>query len=285
MSRHNPMLITTNELCCYGCNTLAHYQFKSGKICCADAIQKCQGHIQQQIATRRNDIDTLTGLNPMQRGQVAATKVKKETGAFEKAGRKISATKNKLVAEGVRRCDISFEKMKLTLKIVGPDGLTISQKAARKRADARLLDINENGLNQYDRWTRDRIENGTFDRGFEKALLVLHDVDTGLRYQGTYELKFIQEYKDTYGIDWVKKNLKRGPSVQYIDYYGKTRWYMSDFIIGDTVYEIKSGWTYNKNGKDIIVEFNNLSKLNATITAGYNVKLIMNGKEIDFKKQ
>ena len=69
-----------------------------------------------------------------------------------------------------------------------------------------------------------------------------------------------------------------------LDYYGATRWYLSDFLIGDTVYEIKSGWTWNKNGRDTVTEYNNLSKLNAALAAGYNVKLLINGKEIEFKK-
>lgn len=284
MSRHNPNKINSTHLCDYGCNNIAKYQFKSGKLCCSDAIQKCPEHIRRQIETRKKDVDPVTGLNAMQRGQAKATQIKKETGAFPQIGKKISATKNQKLANGLRRCDISFQKMIETKKIVGEDGLTNSQRAAKRRAQKRINDIDETGLNQYQRWTKARVENGVFDRGFEKAKQILHDVDTGIRYQGSYELKFIEEQKKVNGIEWVKLNVKRGPSVQYVDYYGATRWYLSDFLIGDTVYEIKSGWTWNKNGRDTVTEYNNLSKLNAALAAGYNVKLLINGKEIEFKK-
>ena len=81
---------------------------------------------------------------------------------------------------------------------------------------------------------------------------------------------------------WVKQKVFRGPSIQYIDYYGKTRWYLSDFIIENVVYEIKSDWTWNRRGKDKILEQNNINKLIATKKAGYDVKLIREGKEIDY---
>jgi len=67
-----------------------------------------------------------------------------------------------------------------------------------------------------------------------------------------------------------------------IDYYGKPRWYLSDFIIENVVYEIKSDWTWNRQGKDKILEQNNINKLIATKKAGYDVKLIREGKEIDY---
>ena len=92
----------------------------------------------------------------------------------------------------------------------------------------------------------------------------------------------MQQLKLKYGIEWVKNNVQRGPSIQYTDYYGKRRWYLSDFIIGNTVYEIKSNWTWNKRGQDSIIEQNNINKLKATIEAGYEVKLIREGKEIDY---
>jgi len=220
----------------------------------------------------------------MQRGQAAATKIKKVTGAFIAAGKKISATKNQILEDGTKQCDSANRKMKQTKMTIGEDGLTNAQRSARKSANTRLSDIDENGLNQYQRWTNDRIENGIFDKGFIKGKQVLHDIDTGIRYQGTYELKFIVSLKETNGIAWVKENLQRGPSVQYVDYYRKTRWYLSDYIISNTVYEIKSGWTWNKNGSDSVLEYNNLSKLNAMLAAGHNVKLIRDGEEIEFKK-
>ena len=50
----------------------------------------------------------------------------------------------------------------------------------------------------------------------------------------------------------------------------------------NVVYEIKSDWTWNRRGKDKILEQNNINKLIATKKAGYDVKLIREGKEIDY---
>lgn len=281
MSRHNPTKTETNKLCEYGCDSTAKYKFKSGKLCCADAIQKCQGHINRVVASKRADIDE-NGLNALQRGQLNAHKSKLKNGSYTRAGKNISIRKNELTESGLKRHEISNNKMRETKISVGDDGLTNAQRSARKAALTRLNDIDASGLNQYERWTLERIQNGTFNSAFEKAKQVKHDIETGIRYQGSYELKFINKLKTKFGIEWVKKNLSRGPSIQYIDYYGKQRWYLSDFIIDNTVYEIKSNWTWNRRGTDKILEQNNINKLTATKAAGYMVKLIREHKEIDY---
>ncbi len=73
------------------------------------------------------------------------------------------------------------------------------------------------------------------------------------------------------------KNSKRNTDTS-----GKTRNYLSDFIIENTVYEIKSNWTWNRRGKDKILEQNNINKLLAAKEAGFEVKLIKEFKEIKF---
>lgn len=281
MARFNSEQITTENLCEYGCNTIAKFKFKSGKLCCADAVQKCKGHINRVLETKKMDVDK-NGLNALQRGQRAAHELKLQNGGYVRAGKNISRRKNELTESGSRRCEISNNKMRKTKLHVGPDGLTNAQRSARKMADTRLNDIDETGLNQYERWTLQRIKNGVFDIAFEKSRQIKHDFDTGIRYQGSYELQFINELKSKFGITWVKQNLKRGPSIQYIDYYGKQRWYMSDFIIDNTIYEIKSNWTWNRRGKDKILEQNNINKLVAAANAGFDVKLIRERTEIDY---
>lgn len=61
------------------------------------------------------------------------------------------------------------------------------------------------------------------------------------------------------------------------------RLYISDFLINDTIYEIKSEWTWNKYGKDLALEKNNLAKLDASIDQGYCVILVIEGKEIKYE--
>lgn len=104
--------------------------------------------------------------------------------------------------------------------------------------------------------------------------------DTELLYQGTHEYDFLESWELKNGISWVIDNIKRGPSIWYtdpMDLY--ERLYISDFIINGTIYEIKSAWTWNKHGKDKLLEEKNRAKLTAAKQAGYNVILILD-KEI-----
>lgn len=37
-----PKKVTTTEFCSYGCNEIAHYQYKNGKYCCSESKNKCK---------------------------------------------------------------------------------------------------------------------------------------------------------------------------------------------------------------------------------------------------
>jgi hypothetical protein len=108
---------------------------------------------------------------------------------------------------------------------------------------------------------------------------------TKLNYQGTYELKFLERLESMYGLDWIKEKVKRGPSIWYNDTTTSVkRLYISDFIIDYTIYEIKSSWTWNNHGKNLMLETKNKDKLNACLGLGYRIKLVLNGEEIDYVK-
>jgi hypothetical protein len=107
--------------------------------------------------------------------------------------------------------------------------------------------------------------------------------NTNIVYQGTHELEFLEEFEYQHGLTWVIENIKRGPSIWYIDPLDQTqRLYISDFIIDNTIYEIKSGWTWNKRGKDKILEEKNKAKLTACINQCYNVILVLDQKRINY---
>jgi hypothetical protein len=59
------------------------------------------------------------------------------------------------------------------------------------------------------------------------------------------------------------------------------RLYISDFIIYNTVYEIKSAWTWNKHGKDMLLEEKNKAKLQAAKDKGYDVILVLDKEYIN----
>ena len=109
--------------------------------------------------------------------------------------------------------------------------------------------------------------------------------NTNVLYQGTFEFEFLEELEVEYGLDWIKKNVKRGPSFKYIDPDdSEERLYLSDFIIDNTIYEIKSSWTWNKHGKDNKLEQKNKAKLTECIKQGYNVILVLNQKRLTYEE-
>jgi hypothetical protein len=83
-----------------------------------------------------------------------------------------------------------------------------------------------------------------------------------------------------HGLDWIAHHVRRGPSVWYIDTTGTKRLYISDFLIDNTIYEIKSYWTWNRHGADMDLENNNKAKLNECLKQGYKVMLVLDGEEI-----
>ena len=106
--------------------------------------------------------------------------------------------------------------------------------------------------------------------------------NSGLNYQGSFEYDFLEKLEHENGIEWVKQNVKRGPSIWYNDPVDNVkRLYISDFLIYNTIYEIKSFWTWNKHGKDMKLEERNKAKLIAAKTAGYNVVLVLNKEYVN----
>lgn len=114
---------------------------------------------------------------------------------------------------------------------------------------------------------------------------ILEFKNSGLMYQGTYEFEFLEELETEYGLQWIKENVSRGPSVWYRDPVdGSKKLYISDFLIGNTIYEIKSSWTWNRHGKDLDLENRNKAKLTECVKQCYNVILVLNQKRIDYER-
>jgi hypothetical protein len=109
--------------------------------------------------------------------------------------------------------------------------------------------------------------------------------NTKINYQGTFEYSFLEDLESKNGIEWIISNVSRGPSIWYMDPVDNTkRLYISDFLIDNTIYEIKSKWTWNKHGDDMELERKNKAKLDECINQGFKVVLVMNGKEIIYEK-
>ena len=86
--------------------------------------------------------------------------------------------------------------------------------------------------------------------------------------------------EEEYGIEWLVSTVVRGPSLWYNDPRDNTkRLYISDFLVDNTIYEIKSHWTWNKHGTDEALENTNKAKLDECVRQGYKVILVLNKQE------
>jgi hypothetical protein len=52
--------------------------------------------------------------------------------------------------------------------------------------------------------------------------------------------------------------------------------------IGNTIFEIKSHWTWDRKGNSIELKIRNEAKLNEVKSKGYKVILVLEGQEIDW---
>jgi hypothetical protein len=114
---------------------------------------------------------------------------------------------------------------------------------------------------------------------------ILDFKNTGIVYQGTYEFEFLEELEEEHGLEWISQNVTRGPNIWYIDPTdGTKKLYIGDFLIHNTVYEIKSSWTWNKHGKDLVLETRNKAKLTECVNQNYKVILVLNQKRITYER-
>lgn len=107
--------------------------------------------------------------------------------------------------------------------------------------------------------------------------------DTTIRIQSTNEFRFLERIEQQYGIEWLKENVNRGKCFDYFDpSTNKTRLYISDFCISNTIYEIKGSYTWNRNGANTLLQQVNESKLDAVKKCGYKVILVLDDEEIEY---
>ena len=145
-------------------------------------------------------------------------------------------------------------------------------------AKARATNIANGNYARIGNATRERWATPPWANNVQCPVLCYKSID--LVYQGTYEFEFLEELEAEHGLEWIALNVNRGPAIRYIDPTDNTkRLYISDFIIHNTIYEIKSGWTWNKHGKDLVLEEKNKAKLNQCLLDGYEVRLILNKKD------
>lgn len=150
---------------------------------------------------------------------------------------------------------------------IDQDGLNSYQRALLPVIEKRKADIDENGLNSYQRALIGEI------RRSKSAKYK----DTNVRYQGSYEYKFLENLEITNGLEYIKKSVFRGQTIKYIKpTTNDVHLYMPDFLIENVTYEIKSGWFWDRCGRDNELRRINIAKLDAA--AKYtDVVLVLDG--------
>ena len=74
--------------------------------------------------------------------------------------------------------------------------------------------------------------------------------------------------------------ISKGKSYEYI-LNKKKHVYHSDYLFNNLIVEIKSNWTYNKDGKDKELELENETKWQSVRDSGDDIIILFSKKDID----
>lgn len=270
--RRLPTKINDGRICMYGCNSIASYEFGNGKLCCVQHGGNCPAR--RTVAIKKfintvSQIDPITGIKKsvtmaLKAADVLRNQIDTTTGLSRGITVRRQITQNS-IKSGNRQKGITAEVMRKHATIDDATGLTLHQLYASKGRETRLNDIDEAGQNSYDRmWHNWHPQCHQHEH-------------TGLYYQSQHELHFLESLNS---IQCQK--IRRGPTIRYIDPYDLIpRVYFPDFIIDNTVYEIKSTYSWYE-WKGNPQRDKNIAKLNATLDAGFVVKLVIDHIEVDW---
>jgi len=166
------------------------------------------------------------------------------------------------------KSDVVKEKIKNSIKEkYGVDNISQLEKIKQKKKDTSLKNFGvTHHLKDYDL--------------FQKHLIAQYKIkkykDTDLYYQGSYEYFFLEKMNSLN----LLYEITNGNSYEF-EWNGENHTYHTDFFFRGENIEIKSGWTYNKNGNDIDLENFNKAKWKSVINRGDKIKILINKDAID----
>lgn len=101
--------------------------------------------------------------------------------------------------------------------------------------------------------------------------------NTDLFYQSSYELYFLESMEERGILDLVKNGLRFNYLTDDNNHY-----YFSDFYLEkfNKIVEIKSKWTYDKNGRDLKLREINQIKKECVMNSGFNFELLIGKGQI-----
>jgi hypothetical protein len=289
MAYHNATPIETTELCQYGCSAQAKFKFLNGKYCCAAHYNACNSK-REKANNRTQSQETIQKIK--NRPKEVYKKPKAESvettelcqygcgkiALFKFTNGKYCCSKSHNSCQGKRDAFSELDHTDRTAKSLTTrleKGIT---KSSRAKAHQTMLDNDTYkviGRKLQEKWQASPWQNNI-------QCPIIPYKDTTIKYQGTHEYDFLEKLESEHGLTWLLENVKRGPSLWYIDPTDNTeRLYISDFIIYNTIYEIKSAWTWNRHGKDAVLEAKNRAKLSAAKKEGFTVVLVLDKEHIN----
>jgi hypothetical protein len=164
--------------------------------------------------------------------------------------------------ENVSQVEEFKEKRKNTmLELYGVENASQNEDIKQKKKDTSIKNFGvSHHLKDYD----------MLQKHFKAQFKVKRYKDTELYYQGSYELYFLELMDDKGLLDQVSN----GRSYDY-DFLGEKHVYHTDFVYNGNDIEIKSGWTYNKNGEDKLLQEINETKWQSVINSGEQILILI----------
>jgi len=176
-----------------------------------------------------------------------------------------------------RRARLSVENRRLDIV----NGLNKLQRTSLKAAETMKNTILDNGLTIYENnaiKTQETLYKRAAeigDDGFLKTKSKIYRYeDTNLIYQGSSEKCFLDFLKN---INMLKK-VQRGPTISYISIDNQRHLYFSDYIMFLKIFEVKSKYTYDRNGKVLDIRKINNLKFRATLEQGKELFIVWDAK-------
>jgi hypothetical protein len=230
-------------ICLYCENKLKFKNFITGYIHTCNNKQCKNKYIVEQKYKVGED-----GLTVHQRTSIASAKTmnKKVNGVSLRD--KAEIKRQKVVKSIDLQTGLSFEKLmgrsvSKAMNRVQENGKTVAQNISVKTANTMKNTILANGLNLY----QNRLFNYENSIKNEKSPIKKY-ANTNIFFQGSFEKTFLDSLMK---IDLLNEISKPKFIVYFDDINNRFRRYFADFLLLNFVVEIKSNWTYDKNGTDM----------------------------------
>jgi len=169
---------------------------------------------------------------------------------------------DKYGVENVSQVEEFKEKRKETMmELYGVENASQNEDIKQKKKDTSMKNFGvSHHLKDYD----------MLQKHFKAQLKVKKYKDTKLYYQGSYELHFL-ELMDDKGL---LSQVSNGRSYDY-EFMDENHVYHTDFVYDSKDIEIKSGWTYNKNGEDKLLQEINETKWQSVRDVGEEIVVLI----------